>query len=63
MATQEQVVVELCQSNSIGSHYHDPRVVELRTVTREEADRLLSQTDMPNGFFYREQVDYTGAGE
>jgi hypothetical protein len=63
MAIQEQktVAVELCRSNSIGSRYYQPSVIELHEVTREEADRLLAEV-CPNGFFWREQKDTTGAG-
>ena len=56
----ESVVVELCQSNSIGNRFSPCRVVEERVVTRDEAAELIGK-EITNGFFWREQPeDRTG---
>ena len=60
MATETTVTMELCRSNSIGQHYHEPSVIEYRVVSREEADALLAKT-LQNGYFWRVQpADRTG---
>lgn len=58
---QENVLLELCRSNSIGSHYHEPSVLGIRSASREVADQLLARKTS-DGTFWREMVDYTGAG-
>jgi len=56
---QATVALELCRSNSIGSRYYEPSVIEIRMVSREEADRLLAR-QATDGTFWREQIDRTG---
>jgi hypothetical protein len=58
--TMDRVTVELCRSNSVGSRYSDPQVIEYRTVDRAEAARLLA-IRATDGTFWREQRDRTGA--
>jgi len=61
MTQQETVIVELCRSNSSGSRYYEPSVIEWQEVSRAEADILLAK-EMVNGFYWREQPeDTTGA--
>ena len=56
-----KVIVELCKSNSIGSHYHEPTVKSWREATEEEAAELCTK-EMANGYFWRRQpADKTGA--
>lgn len=48
--------MELCKSNSIGSSFYPPRVIEWVQVSREEADALLAK-EMFNGYYWRETED------
>jgi hypothetical protein len=52
MNATTKVVVELCRSNSIGSHYHEPSVDSWREVSPARAKELLAEKS-PNGFFWR----------
>ena len=53
--------LELCRSNSIGSRFHAPTVVEIwENVSEKDTEQLLKEI-RPNGFFVREQPeDSTG---
>ncbi|MDY3555285.1 hypothetical protein R5W24_004426 [Gemmata sp. JC717] len=55
------VVVELCRSNSLGSAFRAPSLIEVREVTKAEADELIAK-EMANGYYWRIQdpVDRTG---
>ena len=51
--------LELCRSNSIGSRFHAPTVVEIwENVSDRDAEILLAEV-RPNGFFVREQPEDT----
>lgn len=48
------IQLELCRSNSVGSIFHAPQVVETWSVaTREEADTEIAKP-RPNGYYVRE---------
>jgi len=58
--TQDKVAVERCRSNSVGSQYHDPSVIECRLVSHKEADQLIASASV-NGYYWRIQPeDRTG---
>jgi hypothetical protein len=56
----EKVVVELCRSNSIGSHYAEPAVIEWREVDPEEAASLLGRKMAPGYWWRLQPADATG---
>ena len=61
MVATQTVSVELCRSNSIGSRYYDPSVIEIRKVSREEAARLEARGMHSDGTYWRIQPpDRTG---
>ena len=56
------VIVELYKSNSIGSRYIAPSLIERLRVSREKANKILDQK-LTNGYYWQERLQWKSLKE